>query len=76
MIYIKVIKYRLILENIEGWRYCSMENEYIYCKLCGRKLKSEQSKLLGYGPSCFRKVNQVHSKKLFDEENNDKIEKD
>lgn len=54
-----------------------MENEYIYCKLCGRKLKSGQSKLLGYGPSCFRKVNQVHSKKLFDEETtDDKIEKD
>ena len=26
------------------------------CKLCGRPLKSERSKLLGYGPSCFKKA--------------------
>ena len=45
-----------------------MENEYLYCKLCGKKLKSEKSKLLGYGPTCYKKVNQVLSKKLFVEE--------
>lgn len=43
-----------------------MDTEYVYCKLCGRKLKSEKSKKLGYGITCYNKVNQVHSKKLFD----------
>jgi hypothetical protein len=26
------------------------------CKRCGRKLKKNDSKLLGYGPSCYKKV--------------------
>lgn len=26
------------------------------CKRCGRKLKNNDSKLLGYGPSCYKKV--------------------
>lgn len=25
------------------------------CLRCGRKLRSDQSKLLGYGPSCYKK---------------------
>lgn len=31
-----------------------MEKE-IYCKRCGRKLKDEISKKIGYGPSCLKK---------------------
>lgn len=26
------------------------------CKRCGRELKSEESKLNGYGPTCFKKM--------------------
>ena len=29
----------------------------IYCKRCGRKLKDEKSKKLGYGPNCIKKEN-------------------
>lgn len=25
------------------------------CKRCGRKLKNNESQLLGFGPSCYRK---------------------
>jgi hypothetical protein len=32
------------------------------CNLCGRPLKSEKSIQLGYGMSCYRKVNPVVKK--------------
>ena len=28
----------------------------LFCKRCGRKLKSENSRNKGYGPDCFKKV--------------------
>ena len=30
-------------------------NQHRLCFRCGRKLKSEQSKLLGMGPTCYKK---------------------
>lgn len=29
---------------------------YEFCKKCGRRLKSNESKKLGYGPSCFNRL--------------------
>lgn len=29
---------------------------YKYCKRCNRRLHSEQAKLLGYGPVCYKKI--------------------
>lgn len=29
---------------------------YEYCLRCGRKLKSEKAKQLGYGPHCYKKM--------------------
>ncbi len=36
--------------------------EYIYCRRCGRRLKSPQSKILGYGTNCYKKVNACRKK--------------
>lgn len=32
------------------------EKVYKYCKRCNRRLHSEQAKLLGYGPVCYKKI--------------------
>lgn len=37
--------------------------EHIKCLRCGRRLKSEQSRELGYGEICWEKVN--HSTKIY-----------
>ena len=48
-----------------------MESEDMYsqihiCRRCGRKLRSEESKEKGMGPSCFKKWIAEHGhKKLF-----------
>lgn len=31
----------------------SVVNPKVYCKFCGRQLKNRESKLKGYGQSCF-----------------------
>ena len=31
-------------------------HEYTHCLRCGKKLKSAQSRLLGYGPTCQKKI--------------------
>jgi len=31
---------------------------YRYCRRCHRKLKSEKWMVIGYGPVCFKKINQ------------------
>lgn len=31
-------------------------NEHQYCLRCGRKLKSEESRELGYGTICYKKM--------------------
>ena len=41
-------------------------DEHEYCLRCGRKLKSEKARQLGYGDVCYRKLHtDKHSKKLF-----------
>jgi hypothetical protein len=41
--------------------------EYKCCLRCGRKLKSEESKKLGFGKVCWEKwQNETASKKLFE----------
>lgn len=41
------------------------KEKYIYCRRCGRKLKSEQSKVLGMGSCCYKKEVEHKYKKLF-----------
>lgn len=45
------------------------QQETVYCRRCGRKLKSEQAKELGFGPSCYKKhiaqTTKSNRKKLF-----------
>lgn len=37
--------------------------EYTHCRRCGRILKSEESRKLGFGPSCFSKYVETKLKK-------------
>lgn len=37
--------------------------EHIKCLRCGRRLKSEQSRELGYGEICWKKAN--HTNKIY-----------
>lgn len=47
-----------------------MNNEYINCLRCGRKLKSEESKQLGFGKICWEKYSKEDKhKQLFIMEN-------
>lgn len=39
--------------------------EYDRCLRCGRKLKNEEYKRIGYGPICYEKVKKVKRTKLF-----------
>jgi len=41
------------------------QNDYSYCRRCGRKLKSEQSKKLGLGLCCYKKEVNNKTKSLF-----------
>ena len=48
-----------------------MRELYEVCLRCGRKLKNEESKILGYGQVCFQKANaEKTTKPLFDLSNN------
>lgn len=46
-----------------------MENkrpkEHEYCLRCGRKLKSAEARIKGYGTICERKIKHSQKKKLF-----------
>lgn len=43
-----------------------MENkEYEYCLRCGRKLKTKESRLRGYGDICYKKHLIKHKNTLF-----------
>lgn len=49
---------------------CHQEEEsaglvHNYCLRCGRKLKNDRYKKLGYGPVCLKKIEQNKFKKLF-----------
>ena len=47
-----------------------VNKEYSNCLRCGRKLKSEESKKLGFGKICFEKLqHETEAKELFDVEN-------
>lgn len=51
------------------------EKLYRTCRYCGRKLKSEESQLIGFGPICYKryKLAKVRKRKLIlFEENDDK----
>ena len=39
------------MEIIKSYEFKKFER----CKRCGRKLKSKDSQLLGYGPGCYKK---------------------
>ena len=43
------------------------QKQYTHCLRCGRKLRTEQAKCLGYGPVCWRKTQEKSKKyrKLF-----------
>lgn len=41
-------------------------NTYLYCRRCGRKLKTEESKKLGLGRCCYEKeLRTKYTKPLF-----------
>lgn len=39
--------------------------EYEYCLRCGRKLKSEESRIIGYGKICLEKAKRKNKTTLF-----------
>ena len=45
-----------------------MREEHKYCLLCGRELKNPETKIIGYGPICYKKMtdNNRRTKKLFE----------
>lgn len=51
------------------------QDETVFCRRCGRKLKSEQAKQLGFGPTCYSryiKETSTNRKKLFVVSNGEK----
>lgn len=44
---------------------CPGPEEHEYCLRCGRKLKSEEARMKGYGPICERKMKHNTKKRLF-----------
>ena len=54
-----------------------MEEKKVYCLRCGKELKDKDSKKLGYGPNCIKKIN-PKSKSIFEfgkqKEINDSVE--
>lgn len=61
--------------DFNGYSYCPycyqlIDNEKsynIYCRICGKKLKTLESKQLGIGPTCYKKLikSQANKNKLF-----------
>lgn len=43
----------------------SEQKEHEYCIRCGRKLKNQNARLIGYGPVCEKKLKTEHKKRLF-----------
>jgi len=39
--------------------------EYTYCLRCGRKLKNEEAKKIGYGVVCYKKIQTSKKIRLF-----------
>ena len=60
----KTDKERITMEN-------EQKTKYVYCLRCHRRLKSEESKELGYGKTCIKKMaeTRIIYKPLFDIQN-------
>ena len=43
----------------------SRKQEVSYCKRCGRRLSTKESKELGFGQCCLKKENNKFTKSLF-----------
>lgn len=56
-----------VVENLEDMCSFMCDNELLYktCKRCGRKLKSEKARALGYGPICWKKRSKNNRSHLF-----------
>lgn len=59
-----------MIKNFIKYVYKKFHNEsnntYQYCRRCGRRLKTEESKKLGLGRCCYQKeVRTKYSKPLF-----------
>lgn len=39
------------------------KEKHQFCLRCGRKLKKEEAKKLGYGPTCWKKLEEERNKK-------------
>ena len=42
-----------------------IKKEYEYCLRCGRKLKNDKARKLGYGGICIKKINTQVRNRLF-----------
>ena len=42
-----------------------IKKEYEYCLRCGRKLKNDKARKLGYGSICIKKINTQVRNRLF-----------
>lgn len=57
--------------DFEGYNHCpfcdklidNVEKDIPRCKICGRKLKTVESKQLGIGPTCYKKLVKSHTNK-------------
>lgn len=38
--------------------------EYTHCLRCGRKLKNKEARKLGYGTTCFKKIQHETNKRI------------
>lgn len=57
-----------MLKNFVSYLYRRFKNEkiYTYCRRCGRRLKTQESRRLGLGKCCYKKeVNTKYTKPLF-----------
>lgn len=57
-----------MLKNFITYLYRRLKNDntYTYCRRCGRKLKTQESKKLGLGSCCYKKeVKTKYTKPLF-----------
>lgn len=44
---------------------CPAPEEHEFCLRCGRKLRSNESRIIGYGAICLQKVKQKQKTSLF-----------
>ena len=63
------LKRTMVVDSIEQMCdiMCGQPEEYGYCLRCGRRLKTEEAKIRGYGNICFEKIKstRVGKKPLF-----------